>query len=254
MIAQYPHLFAPWIKPDPYDRVAGLSVEELVAHFSQIPPGVTSRDGATFDSPPQVPDLIGIRDRRYLNHTGTHLHRSIGDLMRYAALAQGAEANASWGDFQLTTNPPPFASRYTDEALYALAMYLYALQPPTNPNRENAQSRAGRALFEREGCRGCHTAPLYTNNQLIAAATIGTDPELAMRSRRGTGYYKVPSLKGVWYRGPFGHNGSSPTLEDWLDATRFSGSATRKPAPGHEYGLQLTSREKSNLIAFLRTL
>src|SRR5215475_3163487 len=25
--------------------------------------------------------------------------------------------------------------------------------------------------------------------------------------RRGTGYYKVPSLKGVWYRSMFGHSG-----------------------------------------------
>src|SRR5579862_6180407 len=52
-------------------------------------------------------------------------------------------------------------------------------------------------------------------------------------------------------RGPFGHGGASPTLEDWLDAARLTGSATRKPAPGHKYGLHLTSRDKSALIAFL---
>ena len=212
------------------------------------------RDGSTFDAPPQIPDLIGIRDRRYLNHTGTHLHRSVGDLMRYAALAQGAEAGSSWGDFRLGPEVPPFAVRYTDEALYALAQYLYALQPPANPNHVDAQSRAGRVVFEREGCGGCHTAPLYTNNRLMPAGEIGTDPELAMLSRRGTGYYKVPSLKGVWYRGPFGHGGTSPTLEDWLDAARLTGRGTRKPSPGHEFGLRLKPRDKSALIAFLRTL
>jgi len=191
--------------------------------------------------------------------------------MRYAALAQGAEVNSSWGDFRLMEELPRFATRFTDEALYALAQYLYALQPPANPNHMDAQSRAGRAVFEREGCGGCHTAPLYTNNKLTPAngfevptngapvpdlvpVRVGTDPELAMFSRRGTGYYKVPSLKGVWYRGPFGHGGSSPTLEDWLDAARLTGGATGKPAPGHEYGLHLTSRDKSALIAFLRTL
>ncbi len=36
-------------------------------------------------------------------------------------------------------------------------------------------------------------------------ASVGTDPFLALKTRRGTGYYKVPSLKGVWYRGPFEH-------------------------------------------------
>jgi cytochrome c peroxidase len=55
----------------------------------------------------------------------------------------------------------------------------------------------------------------------VAAAnaymSIGTDPRSALTTRRGTGYYKVPSLKGVWYRGPFEHNGSIATLEDWFD-------------------------------------
>jgi hypothetical protein len=161
--------------------------------------------------------------------TGTS-HRSAGDLMRYAALAQGAEAGSSWGDFR--PGVPAFVSRYPDEALYALAQYLYALQPPANPNHLDAQSHAGRAVFEREGCSNCHTAPLYTNNKLMAASEIGTDPELAMLSRRGTGYYKVPSLKGVWYRGPFGHGGTSPTLEDWLDPSRLAGGDARKPSPG----------------------
>jgi mono/diheme cytochrome c family protein len=245
---------APWINPDPYDVVVAMSLEEVIARISQNPPGVMTRDGATLNSPPQIPDLIGIRDRRYLDHTGTKLHRSIGDLMRYAALAQGAGLGSSWGDFRLVKELPTFLNRYTDESLYALAMYLYSLQPPANPHPLGEQARTGQAVFERAGCGGCHTAPLYTNNRLMAAAEIGTDPELAMRSRRGTGYYKVPSLKGLWYRGPFGHGGSSPTLEDWLDAARLTGQGTRKPSPGHEYGISLSPDEKVALIAFLRTL
>ena len=42
-----------------------------------------------------------------------------------------------------------------------------------------------------------------------------------MKTRRGTGYYRVPSLKGVWYRGPFEHSGSVATLEDWFDENRL---------------------------------
>jgi hypothetical protein len=30
--------------------------------------------------------------------------------------------------------------------------------------------------------------------------SVDTDPGLALSTRNGTGYYKVPSLKGVWYR------------------------------------------------------
>ncbi len=245
---------APWIQPDPYERVAKLTPGELAERWSRIPGGVVTRDGATFDAPPQIPDLIGIRERRYLNHTGSLQHRSPGDLMRYSAIAQGADIASSYGDFRLAEAPPPFANRYTDEALYALAMYLYSLEPPTNPNRESAESRTGQAVFQREGCGGCHTAPLYTNNGLLPADVIGTDPELAMRSRRGTGLYKVPSLKGVWYRGPFGHGGESLTLEDWLTPQRLAGSAARKRVTGHEFGMKLAERDRRALIAFLRTL
>ena len=101
-------------------------------------------------------------------------------------------------------------------------------------------------------------------NSDILQVVVGTDPELAIHTRRGTGYYKVPSLKGVWYRGPFEHNGSVATLEDWFDPRRlrpdyiptgFHGAASKtRPIKGHEFGLTLVPSDKMALIAFLRTL
>ena len=41
------------------------------------------------------------------------------------------------------------------------------------------------------------------------------------------GFYKVPSLKGVWYRGPFTDDGLIATLEDWFDPARWSLTAER---------------------------
>ena len=94
--------------------------------------------------------------------------------------------------------------------------------------------------------------------------SVGTDPGLALRTRRGTGFYKVPSLTGVWYRGPFEHSGSVATLEDWFDPRRlrddyvptgFKGHRVRTRAvKGHEFGLGLTPADKAALIAFLKTL
>ena len=85
-----------------------------------------------------------------------------------------------------------------------------------------------------------------------------------MRTRRGTGYYKIPSLRGVWYRGPFEHNGSVATLEDWFDASRlrddyvpsaFKGAGvTSRAVKGHPFGVSLSPDDKAALIAFLRTL
>jgi hypothetical protein len=90
------------------------------------------------------------------------------------------------------------------------------------------------------------------------------DPFLATKTRRGTGYYKVPSLKGVWYRGPFEHNGSVATLEDWFDARRLRDdyvptgyrgyAAAARPVRGHEFGLNLNDSDKRALIAFLNSL
>ena len=93
---------------------------------------------------------------------------------------------------------------------------------------------------------------------------MGTDSGLALKTRRGTGYYKVPSLKGVWYRGPLEHSGSVQTLEDWFDAKRLRddyeptgfkgyGSKTRA-VKGHPFGLNLKPEERDSLLAFLRTL
>jgi hypothetical protein len=71
-------------------------------------------------------------------------------------------------------------------------------------------------------------------------------------------------LKGVWYRGPFEHNGSVATLEDWFNPRRlrddyvptgFRGfGVMTKAVTGHWFGLDLSVKDRKALIAFLRTL
>jgi len=277
----------PWVKPDPLSEIRKMSLEQLAEMHSAIPPGVIGRNGTNPLFPPQIPDLIGIKDRKYLDHTGLQLHRSIGDLMRYAALNQGADNLASYSGFipgtrDFRTLPDPSRLlRNSDEQLYALALFIYSLKPPPNPNRFDKLAARGQKVFEWEGCASCHTPPLYTNNALVPVeafevpenhrrkydilwTAIGTDPRLALQTRRGTGYYKVPSLKGLWYRGPFEHSGSLATLEDWFDARRlrddyvptgFKGATVNVRAiKGHPFGLGLSASDRKALIAFLTTL
>jgi hypothetical protein len=261
---------APWIQPPP-EGEAEMPLDDILRAWEASPPGVAIRQGTSLRHPAQVPDLIGVKDRQYLDHTGLVRHRSIGDLMRYAALNQGAQDLASYGGFVPVGRgfrdvpEPETRSRYSDEQLYALAMYLYSLKPPPNPNRFDALAARGEAVFTRERCARCHTPPLYTNNRLTPAEgfaipaghaarfdlmreSAGTDPNATLHTRRGTGYYKVPSLKGVWYRGPFQHNGAIATLEEWFDARRLA------TVGGHKFGLALTDADTRALIAFLRTL
>ena len=249
--------------------------------------GIGSKRGETHIYPVQIPDLIGVQDRLYLDHTGLQQHRSIVDLMRYEAINNFIDEVTDYNGFRPTAGKngelPDVneLTRSSDKELYALALFIYSLKPPPNPNPFDALAAKGKNVFEREGCSGCHTPPLYTNNRITPAAgfrvleedhkkyrilevSVNTDPFLATKTRRGTGYYKVPSLKGVWYRGPFEHNGSVATLEDWFDAHRLLddyvptgyrgyGAQTR-PVKGHEFGLKLTAEDKKSLIAFLKTL
>ena len=281
-------LFAvPWINPDPQANLAQWSLAEIVGRHYAIPPGVLARHRSSSDLPVQIPDLIGVKERKYLDRTGLQLHRGIVDMMRYAALNQGMDNLASFNGFipagndYRTLPAPSTQTRYSDEQLYALSLYLYSLKPPPNPNKFDALARRGQKVFQSEGCASCHTPPLYTNNKLtpvdgfivppehkkkydILPVSVGTDPRLTLQTRRGTGYYKVPSLKGVWYRGPFEHNGSVATLEDWFDAKRlrddfvptgFKGYGVKTRAvKGHEFGLELSAEDKRALIAFLKTL
>jgi hypothetical protein len=79
---------APWVSPDPLMPMDSLTFEQLVSAHEAIPAGVLARHRANLSCPIQVPDLIGVKDRRYLDHTGLQKQSSIADLMRYAALNQ----------------------------------------------------------------------------------------------------------------------------------------------------------------------
>src|SRR6185312_16020769 len=117
--------------------------------------------------PVKIPDLIGVQDINFLDATGHNRHRGVGDLMRYAALNQGADLLSSYGDFipKGTLPDPSKESRYSDEQLYALALFVYSLKPPPNPNPLNALAARGKVVFDQAGCFVCHPPPLYTNNQ-----------------------------------------------------------------------------------------
>jgi hypothetical protein len=172
--------------------------------------------------------------------------------------------------------------RPPDEAMYALGLYIYSLEPPKSPHPFDALATRGREIFEAEGCAECHTPPIYTNNKLVAVPgfeppedaarlgldvskrRVGTDPGLALKTRKGTGYYKIPSLRGLWYRGLYEHSGSVSSLEDWFDPKRlrddyvpsgWKGPGVKTRAvPGHKFGHDLSEEDKRALIAFLKTL
>jgi cytochrome c peroxidase len=161
-------------------------------------------------------------------------------------------------------------------------MYVMSLEPPRNPDVAPPDVLArGEQVFRRERCVNCHTPPNYTNGKLTLAEgwqppadhpnhddilplSVGTDPGLALRTRKGTGLYKIPSLRGVWYRPRLLHDGSLASLEEMFDPARLSSDyvskgwnppgTTTRAINGHTFGLALDAEEKAALLAFLRTL
>jgi hypothetical protein len=272
----------PWLTNDPNLELQSITPGEYNALVAAERAGgaITRWNGSPL-LPAKIPDLIGVKDRKYFDHTGTHLHRGIGDLMRYAAQVSFAEV-ADFGPYHvLSPGTKRMRVRLPDAALYALALYVYSLQPPPNPNPFDSNAAAGKEIFARQGCPACHTPPLYTNNKLTLAegftppkgrpasldvlpVSVHTDPGLALATRKGTGYYKVPPLKGVWYRGHYLHDGSVASLEELFDPDRLKDThipggwsppgVPKRAIRGHEFGLSLPLADREELVAFLKTL
>ena len=284
---------SPWVEGDPHGKLLASGKEEIIAAYKAVPEGAFGRQGTSILYPPQAPNLIGVKDRKYLDHGGLGQHRNIEDLMRYIAMNQAMDFLNFYGDYNpigLTKERlyngqpilfPGTYDRHSDEQLLAIAKYVYSLTPPENPNKISALSEKGKIIFAEQGCVTCHTPPLFTNNKLTPAdgfeipeehyskydifdISVGTDAGYTMNTRRGTGYYKVPSLLGLWYRGPFMHDASLANLEDFFDPARLRDdyvptgfkphNVKTKAVPGHEFGLDLNNEEKEALIAYLLTL
>jgi hypothetical protein len=276
----------PWLSNDPHVKFKTMNNQELEA-FQKLDSGApVGTTFARFNGSPlfitRMADLIGVKDRRYLDATGTHLNRGPEDIARYGILVEYAD-NGVFGPHRFTTEMNTrLKLRPPDEAMYALGLYLYSLEYPKSPHLFDEQAREGQRIFQAENCAVCHTPPLYTNNKLVpvpefvpsenASALglrvsdrrVGTDSGLALNTRKGTGYYKIPTLRGLWYRGLYEHSGSVGSLEDWFDPKRlradyvptgWKGPGVKARAiPGHKFGLELSLEEKKALIAFLKTL
>jgi mono/diheme cytochrome c family protein len=283
----YAEFGVPWLEGDPNERFRTMSDEEFARFDSQDSGEPVGTMFNRFNGSPfyktRMADLRGIRHRKYLDATGTHLHRGPEDLARYCILVEFADCGVFGEHKMLPPDAMKIRCRPPDEAVYAMALYLESLEQPPSPYPFDELAQRGQKIFEAEGCGECHTPPDYTNNKLVAVPgfeppqdapavlrsdvstrRVGTDPGLALRTRKGTGFYKVPSLRGVWYRGLYEHDGSVASLEDWFDPKRLrddyapSGwrgpGVTTRAVPGHKFGHDLSSDDKRALIAFLRTL
>lgn len=127
----------------------------------------------------------------------------------------------------------------------AVVAYLETLDFPRNPHRAadgslSEAARRGEGVFrsEKAACNTCHGGPEFTDGKIHK---VGLDETGAVYSG-----YNPPSLKGVYDKDPYLHDGRAKTLRDVL---------TDGHDPEAVTGLgSLSDSELDDLIAYLKSL
>lgn len=135
--------------------------------------------------------------------------------------------------------------RPSADEVKAVVAYLNTLEFPRNPNRDHdgglsSAARRGESLFRstKAACSSCHGGPDLTDGKVHVVGLEG----------RGDVYqgYNPPSLRGVYDKDPYLHDGRSKTLRDVLTGPHspeeFAGGGALEPG------------EVDDLVAYLKSL
>jgi len=139
-------------------------------------------------------------------------------------------------------------------SLDAMAAFIASLPLKASPYLEPDGSLGpaalrGKAVFERgdTGCAICHVPGTFTDSTLATSPFILHDVGTGggAGEKLGPGF-DTPSLRGIWDTAPYLHDGRAATLMDVL--------TTGNPADRHGSTSQLSTEEREDLVAYLRSL
>lgn len=117
---------------------------------------------------------------------------------------------------------------------------------------------SGLGVFE-TNCATCHPAPLFTdfsfrNNGLKPTATNDSGRAVITRLAEDMYKFKIPSLRNLKYTAPYMHDGRINTLEAVLNHYDRGINPSPTLDPILQNGIQLSAKEREDLLAFLNTL
>ena len=126
-----------------------------------------------------------------------------------------------------------------------------------NKKAVSESAKRGFVLFnEKAECSVCHSGWRFTDDGFHDIGVPGKDKGrgavLQVADLNFT--FKTPTLRNVDHRAPFMHDGSEATLEDTIDLYNEGGRVRRPTISPNVKKLGLTSQEKRDLVAFLKTL
>lgn len=123
------------------------------------------------------------------------------------------------------------------------------------------QEKRGLIVFIGKGsCSECHNGPNFTDNKyhnlgVVPGHGSPDDPGryVITKKEEDRNAFKTPTLRNVSLTAPYMHDGSVATLEEVIDLYDRGGGDDPKKSK-LIYKLNLTSAEKADLAAFLKTL
>jgi hypothetical protein len=191
-------------------------------------PGKVDVTEDTIDDPITISDLRPIRYQQNLHHAATLRNNEVALAVRIETLIITSHS---------TSIRPP------RKVVAALTAFLLDLAP-TKPLP--SADTPGAKLFEAD-CANCHSGE-GRSGPPIQLSVVATDPLVGQSPDRGTGTYRVPSLRSVGDRHRLFASGS---IEDINDLLTPSEERSKK---GHTYGLSLSVTNRALLLDYLRNL
>ena len=195
--------------------------------------------------PVVLPPAFGLRHVALETYTGDG---PVSYWNAYVAITQ-MHGHGTFSDPRIgvsVSNPPDLVS----SKLPALRAYQLSLDAPAaKPGTYDADAaRRGRAVFAGAArCVSCHLGGAYTDvnaGRLHSPAEVGQDPTYALRT--ATKLYRTTPLRGLWnppqLDGPYFHDGSAATLDEVVAHYE------------RRFGLQLSERQRRDLVEYLKTL
>ena len=134
-------------------------------------------------------------------------------------------------------------------ALLQYQLGLHAPKPPRGSFDAQAANRGKELFNDKARCASCHSGSAFTDVSsgldrntpvLHDPAEVGMNADYAARS--ATGKYRTTPLRALWQHAPYFHDGSATDLMAVVNHY------------DHHFGLNLTNRQKVELVEYLKSL